>query len=45
MGLLDYIIIGIVGVAFLAALRFLKKNGTGCGGCKGDCASCHKKAK
>ena len=45
MGFLDYMIIGIVGIAFLAALRFLKKNGTGCGNCKGDCASCHKKEK
>ena len=43
MGVLDYIIIGVVAVAFLAAVRHLKKNGSGCGGCNGDCLNCSKK--
>ena len=45
MGILDFLIIGIVAVAFLAAVRFLKKNGSGCGGCSGDCMNCSKKNK
>ncbi|WP_458408330.1 hypothetical protein [Anaerotignum sp.] len=43
MGILDYIIIGIIAVAFIAAVRHMKKNGSSCGGCNGDCASCGKK--
>ena len=43
MGVLDIIIIGAVAVGFLAAVRYLKKNGSGCGGCKGDCLNCSKK--
>ncbi|MBQ5589642.1 MAG: FeoB-associated Cys-rich membrane protein [Anaerotignum sp.] len=43
MGVLDYIIIGIVAAAFFAAVRHLKKNGSGCGGCSGDCMNCSKK--
>ena len=42
---MDIIIIGSIGVAFLAAVRHMRKNGTGCGGCSGDCASCGKKKK
>ena len=43
MGILDYIILGVVGTAFLAAVRFLKKNGNRCSGCKGDCSRCSGK--
>lgn len=43
MGILDVIILGIVAVAIAAAVGFLKKNGTGCGGCSGDCSRCSKK--
>ena len=43
MGILDFMIIGIIAVAFFAAVRYMKKNGSGCGGCTGDCASCGKK--
>ncbi len=43
MGILDFLILGVVGVAFLAAVRHLKKHGSGCGGCTGDCSSCGKK--
>ena len=45
MGILDFIIIGIVAVAFIVALRFMKKNGSGCGGCSGDCMRCSKQKK
>ena len=43
MGILDFIIIGIVAVAFLAAVRHLRKNGSGCCSCNGDCMNCSKK--
>jgi len=43
MGVMDVIIIGIVAVAFLAAVRHIKKHGSGCGGCNGDCMNCSKK--
>lgn len=43
MVIFDYLILGAILVAFVAAIRFLKKNGTGCGGCSGDCSSCSKK--
>lgn len=43
MGILDYIILGVVAVAFLAAVRHLKKHGSGCGGCSGDCTNCSKR--
>lgn len=43
MGILDYLIIGSIAAAFLAAVRFLKKNGSGCGGCSGDCMKCSRK--
>ena len=45
MGVADYILLAIVGAAFAAAVRFLKKNGTGCGGCKGDCTECEKQKR
>ncbi|MBQ9091994.1 MAG: FeoB-associated Cys-rich membrane protein [Anaerotignum sp.] len=45
MGILDFLIIGIVAAAFLAAIRFLKKNGNRCGGCSGDCMNCSKNKK
>lgn len=43
MGIFDYLILGAILVALIAAIRFLKKNGTGCGGCNGDCGRCSKK--
>ena len=43
MGILDFIIFGIIAVAFFAAVRYIKKNGSGCSGCNGDCSSCGKK--
>ena len=43
MAILDYLVIGVIAVAFFAAVRFLKKNGSGCGGCSGDCSNCGKK--
>lgn len=45
MGIFDYLIIGTVVIALIAAIRFLKKNGAGCGGCVGDCSSCSKRKK
>ncbi len=43
MGILDILILGVIGGAFLAAVHYMKKHGSGCGGCKGDCSSCGKK--
>lgn len=43
MAILDYLVIGVIAVAFFAAVRHLKKNGSGCGGCSGDCSRCGKK--
>lgn len=43
MGIFDYLILGAILVALIFAIRFLKKNGTGCGGCSGDCSNCRKK--
>ena len=43
MGILDIVIVAVIAVCFLAAVRYLKKNGSGCGGCSGDCMNCSKK--
>lgn len=43
MGILDYLILAAVAIGILAAVRFMKKNGSACGGCSGDCAHCGKK--
>lgn len=43
MGIVDYLIIGAIAAACIGAVRFLKKNGMGCGGCTGDCSHCKKK--
>lgn len=43
MGILDYLILAVIAAGLLAAVRFLRKNGSGCGGCAGDCANCGKK--
>ena len=43
MGLLDYLILAVVAGGVLAAVRYLKRHGTSCGGCSGDCAHCRKK--
>ena len=43
MGIFDYLIIGAVVVGMIAAIRYMKKNGTGCGCCTGDCSSCSKR--
>lgn len=45
MAILDYLVIGVIAAAFLAAVRHLKKNGSGCGGCSGDCNQCAKGKK
>lgn len=43
MGILDYLILAVITAGLLAAVRFLQKHGSGCGGCAGDCANCGKK--
>lgn len=44
MNIKDYILLGIIIVAVIAAFRYViknKKNG-GCCGCSGNCGECHK---
>jgi len=45
MGILDILLLGLVAAGCIGAIRFLKKNGTGCGGCTGDCGSCKRNRK
>jgi hypothetical protein len=44
MGILDYIILGLIALGFIGAVRRMKKNG-GCCGCGGSCGQCKKERK
>lgn len=43
MGIADWVLLGVIGIAALAALRYTKKHKSRCIGCGGDCEACGKR--